>query len=85
MQNADFSNLSAFCIANECRKYTAFSDGTRKLECARVPQGATNSPLFFMQVISMALRDLSFVIIYMDDLFIHSETAEEHLEHIKIV
>ena len=64
-----------FIIAKECRKYTAFSDGTRKLEYARVPQGATNSPLFFMQVITMALGDLSFVIIYINDFFIHSESA----------
>ena len=38
-----------------------------------------------MQVITMTLANLPLVIIYMYDFFIHSETVEEHLDHIKTI
>jgi len=72
-------------IDESSRKFTAFSDGTRKLEWCRMAMGLKNSPIIFCKIMHMILGDLPFVIIYIDDMCIFSESAAQHIEHIKIV
>jgi hypothetical protein len=50
-----------------------------------MPMGLTNAPLVFSRIMNQILGDLEFVVVYIDDLCIFSKTAEEHIEHIKIV
>ena len=92
MKNARFMSIcdcksGYFQVRNaeESKKYTAFSDGDRKLEWNFMPMGLTNAPMVFSRIMNQILGDLEFVVVYIDDICIFSKTAEEHIEHIKIV
>ena len=49
--------------------------------------GLTNAPGTFQSVMNEVLGDVigKFVLVYLDDLVIFSKTAEEHVEHVRIV
>lgn len=72
-------------VQEESKKYTAFSDGTRKLEWNFMPMGVMNAPMVFSRIINQILGDLEFVVVYIDDICIFSNTIDEHIAHIKIV
>ena len=69
------------------RHYTAFSTLSGHWEFTRVPYGLTNSPPWMQRVISQALRGLewSICVVWIDDIIIHSKTAEQHIEHLNAV
>lgn len=81
-------------IHPDSRKYTAFrtSGSSRKHACAhyqykRMPMGLTNACAHFQRVMSYILIPTcgGFVVIYLDDVVIHSATFEEHLQHLRKV
>ena len=50
-----------------------------------MPFGPTNAPSYFQYVMNMVFQDLDFVIVYIDDITIISDTWEEHQKHLKLV
>jgi hypothetical protein len=49
--------------------------------------GLTNAPAYFMNMMNKVfMEELDrFVVVFIDDILIYSETAEEHEEHLRIV
>jgi Zn-dependent M16 (insulinase) family peptidase len=49
--------------------------------------GLTNAPAYFMNLINKVfMEELDrFVVVFIDDILIYSEIAEEHEEHLRIV
>lgn len=50
-----------------------------------MPFGLSNAPCTFQKAMDNFLGDIDFVKVYLDDILIHSETEEIHLNHIKQV
>ncbi|KAG0419638.1 Transposon Tf2-6 polyprotein [Dictyocoela roeselum] len=50
-----------------------------------MPFGLSNATCTFQRAIDSLLGDLNFVKVYLDDILIHSESEDQHLEHIKEV
>ena len=65
--------------------YTGFSTADAHNEWLRAAFGLKNAPAFFNRMMFQILGDLTFVQIYLDDIFIGSESEEKHLDHISIV
>ena len=74
-------------IAEEFRHMTAFSTPWTLLEWIRIPFGLRNSPPAFQRFINQMLGDLKGIICepYLDDILVHSETFDEHLQDLKKV
>ena len=64
---------------------TAFTSPFRKYEYTKVLFGLMQAPAYFQEPMAGALKDFSFAIAYVDNIFIFSRMAEEHLSHIKQV
>ena len=69
------------------RHLTAFSTLSGHWEFTRVPYGLTNAPPWMQRAISAALRGLewSICVVWIDDIIIHSKTAEQHIEDLNAV
>ncbi|KAK1911204.1 hypothetical protein P3342_011806 [Pyrenophora teres f. teres] len=66
---------------------TAFRSRYGHYEYTVMPFGLTNAPATFQELINNVLRahlDI-FVIAYLDDILVYSETLEDHVEHVKTV
>ena len=52
-----------------------------------MPYGLKNAPSHFQHSMNLLLADLldKCVLVYMDDILIYSEMAEEHVAHVKAV
>ena len=52
-----------------------------------LPFGLTNAPATFCTLINQVLRDFldQFVVVYLDDIVIYSNTLEDHHEHLRKV
>src|SRR5438067_9123758 len=52
-----------------------------------IPQGDCNSPSTFMRIINYILQAFLgiFIFVYLDNIFIYSDTLEDHIDHIKQV
>jgi hypothetical protein len=50
-----------------------------------MPFGLTNAPAVFMNHMNHILRDLPFVVVYLDDILVFSKDKMEHVEHVKQV
>jgi hypothetical protein len=66
---------------------TAFRTRYGHFEYTVMPFGLTNAPATFQALINNVLREYLdiFVVAYLDDILIYSETEEEHVRHVKQV
>ena len=65
----------------ESKQYTAFTLGSMGLyECESMPFGLCNAPPTFLGELN-----LTYCLIYLDDIIIFSRTEEEHLERMRVV
>ena len=74
-------------VAEKDRLKTVFNTRTGKYEFCVMPFGLTNAPATFQGIMNDLLRDFldDFVVVYLDDILIYSNSDEEHLEHVKKV
>ena len=63
---------------------TAFNTRAGKYEFIAMPFGLCNAPATFQRIMNDALRDFigKFVIVYLDDIVIYSDSDSEHEEHL---
>jgi hypothetical protein len=49
--------------------------------------GLTNAPVFFMNLMNNVFMDYldKFVVVFIDDILIYSQSEEEHVDHLKMV
>ena len=72
----------------ESKQYTAFTLGSMGLyECESMPFGLCNAPPTFQRLMLNCLGELNltYCLIYLDDVIIFSWTEEEHLERMRVV
>ena len=72
----------------ESKQYTAFTLGSMGLyECESMPFGLCNAPPTFQRLMLNYLGELNltYCLIYLDDVIVFSRTEEEHLERMHVV
>ena len=72
----------------ESRQYTAFTVGSMGMyEFLRMPYGLCNAPAMFQHLMQNCLGELNltYTLIYLDDVIVHSKTEEEHLVRLRAV
>ena len=72
----------------ESKQYTAFMLGSMGLyECESMLFGLCNAPPTFQRLMQNCLGELNltYCLIYLDDVIIFSQTEEEHLERMRVV
>ena len=73
---------------DESKQYTAFTLGSMGLyECKSMPFGLCNAPPTFQRLMLNCLGELNltYCLIYLDDVINFSKTEEEHLEWMRVV
>lgn len=66
---------------------TAFSTSSGHYETLVMPFGLSNSPSVFQSFINDVFRDMlnRWVVVYIDDILIYSNTYHEHIQHVRAV
>ena len=75
-------------MAEESKQFTAFTLGSMGLfECDRMPFGLCNAPATFQRLMQNCLGELNltYCLIYLDDVIVYSKTPEEHLQRMRVV
>lgn len=74
-------------VAPEDIPKTAFNTRYGHYEYTVVPFGLTNAPAAFMNIMNDVFSDFvdKFVMVYLDDILIFSDSWEEHVKHIRLV
>ena len=68
-------------LDDESCKKTAFTAGKVKLEYVSLPQGMSSSPASLIRLLNMVFCGLDdTVLMYLDDVVIHTNTLEQHYE-----
>ena len=72
----------------ESRQYTAFTVGSMGVyEFLRMPYGLYNAPATFQHLMQNCLGELNltYTLIYLDEVIVYSKTEEEHLVRLRTV
>ena len=75
-------------MAPELQQYTAFTVGNLGFyEFTRMPFGLCNAPVTFQCLMQNTLGELNltYCVIYLDDIIVFGRTEDEHLEHLRVV
>ena len=75
-------------MAPESQQYTAFTVGNlRFYKFIRMPFGLCNAPAMFQHLMQNTLGELNltYCVIYLDDIIIFGRREEEHFEHLRIM
>ena len=74
-------------VAEESRKYTAFTTHLGLFEFLKLPFGLTGAPATFSLAMAAALRDVNWklAMAYVDDVITYSPTFSEHIRRLDIV
>eukprot|EP01084_Bolivina_argentea_P265535 450137_1 len=64
------------------QKLTAFEWNHRLYHWNFMPMGLKNAPAVFQRVMTKIFKDLDFVVVYIDDIAILSESLDEHMIHL---
>jgi hypothetical protein len=76
------SSYHQFEADEESRPKTAFVTNSHQYQYNVVSFGLTNAPQFFQRAIESLLTGLDYVLAYIDDILIYSETIHQHLKDI---
>ena len=82
-----FSGFYQVKLEESSRKYTAFACEWGLFEYQVMPMGLSNSSATFQRLMNIVLHDeirAGFVVVYIDDILIHSKILEEHRQHVRI-
>ena len=65
----------------------AFHNGYGNYKFLVMPFGLTNAPAAFMEVMNKVFLEYldSFIIVFIDDIFIYSKIKEEHEQHLRLI
>ena len=75
-------------MAEESKQFTAFTLGSMGLfECNRMPFSLCNTPATFQRLMQNCLGELNltYCLIYLDDVIVYSKTPEEHLQRMRVI
>ena len=75
-------------MAKDSQQYTAFTVGSMGVyEFLRMPYGLCNAPVTFQRLMQNCLGELNltYALIYLDDVIVFSWTEEEHLHRLRVV
>ena len=75
-------------MAKESQQYTAFMVGSMGVyEFLRMLYGLCNAPAMFQRLMQNCLGELNltYALIYLDDVIVFSRTEEDHLHHLRVV
>ena len=75
-------------MSPESKQYTAFTLGSMGLyECESMPFGLCNAPPTFQRLMQNCLGELNltYCLIYLDDIIVFSHTEEEHFERMRVI
>ena len=75
-------------MAKESQQYTAFTVGSMGVyEFLRMLYGLCNAPATFQRLMQNCLGELNltYALIYLDDIIVYSCTEEDHLHHLRVV
>ena len=75
-------------MAKDSQQYTAFTVGSMGVyEFLRMPYGLCNTPVTFQRLMQNCLGELNltYALIYLDDVIVFSRTEEKHLHHLRVV
>ena len=75
-------------MAKESQQYTAFTVGSMGVyEFLRMPYGLCNAPATFQRLMQNCLGELNltYALIYLDDVIVFSSTEEDHIHRLRIV
>jgi len=64
---------------------TAFRTSEGLFEFTVMPFGLTNAPATFMTLMKKIFRNVEYVVVYLDDILIFSQTVDEHARHLEAV
>ena len=82
-----FSGYYQNRVAEEDILKTTFRTHYGSYEYVVMPMGLTNAPATFQRLMNDVFRPFldDFVIVYLDDILVFSNTKEEHLHHLQVV
>ena len=75
-------------MAEESQQYAAFMVGSMGVyEFLRMPYGLCNAPIMFQRLMQKCLGELNltYALIYLDNVIVYSKTEEEHLVHLHAI
>ena len=79
------SGFNQIMVRPKDRKKTGFQWKGKVYHYVGAPFGFKNIPQDFQQIMDRIFHDMPFIMIYIDDLIISSDTHEEHIRHVKQV